>query len=88
MSFSHGKGQPVLYAFDLLWLDGEDLRQTTLLNRKSLLAALIHSAGCERILRSHDLELQQREHRVSGPRFAREKQKRQKENIRSTRERQ
>jgi bifunctional non-homologous end joining protein LigD len=50
------KGAPVLYAFDLLWLDGEDLRQTTLLNRKSLLATLIQSAGCERILYAQHIE--------------------------------
>ena len=42
------KAQPVLYAFDLLWLDGEDLRQTALLDRKRRLAELIKSAGCER----------------------------------------
>jgi hypothetical protein len=28
------KGEPVLYAFDLLWLDGEDLRQRPLIERK------------------------------------------------------
>ena len=44
------------YAVDLLWLDGEDLRQTTLLNRKSLLAAFIQSAGCKRILYAQDVE--------------------------------
>jgi bifunctional non-homologous end joining protein LigD len=50
------KGQPVLYAFDLLWLDGEDLRQATLLNRKSLLAALTQSVGCKRILYAQHIE--------------------------------
>ena len=29
------KGEPVFYAFDLLWLDGEDLRRRPLVERKS-----------------------------------------------------
>jgi hypothetical protein len=49
------KGEPVLYAFDLLWLDGEDLRQTALLERKKRLAAPITSA-CERILYAQHIE--------------------------------
>ncbi len=50
------KGEPVLYAFDLLWLDGHDLRQTVLLERKGRLAKLIKSAGCERILYAQHIE--------------------------------
>jgi bifunctional non-homologous end joining protein LigD len=50
------RGQPVLYTFDLLWLDGEDLRQTALLERKRRLAELIKSAGCERILYAQHIE--------------------------------
>jgi bifunctional non-homologous end joining protein LigD len=50
------KGEPVLYAFDLLWLDGEDLRQTALLERKKRLAALIQSSACERILYAQHIE--------------------------------
>jgi bifunctional non-homologous end joining protein LigD len=50
------KGQPVLYAFDLLWLDGEDLRQIALLERKKRLATLIQSAACERILYAQHIE--------------------------------
>jgi bifunctional non-homologous end joining protein LigD len=50
------KGEPVLYVFDLLWFDGGDLRQTTLLERKRRLAKLIKSAGCERILYAQHIE--------------------------------
>ena len=35
------KGHPVLYAFDLLWHDGEDLRQLPLIERKDRLARLV-----------------------------------------------
>jgi bifunctional non-homologous end joining protein LigD len=35
------RGEPVFYAFDLLWLDGEDLRQLALLRRKKRLRRLI-----------------------------------------------
>jgi ATP-dependent DNA ligase len=35
----HGKAEPVFYAFDLLWLNGEDLRPEPLLERKNRLSA-------------------------------------------------
>jgi bifunctional non-homologous end joining protein LigD len=44
------KGEPVFYAFDLLWLDGKDLRQMPLVERKKRLARLIQSAKCSRLL--------------------------------------
>jgi bifunctional non-homologous end joining protein LigD len=44
------KAEPVLYAFDLLWLDDEDLRRVPLVERKSRLAALVEANNCERIL--------------------------------------
>jgi len=50
------QGEPVLFAFDLLWLDGQDLRQTALLERKRRLAELIKSAGCKRILYAQHIE--------------------------------
>src|SRR6516162_9807812 len=34
----------ILYAFDLLWLDGKDLRQLPLVERKSRLAQLVGSS--------------------------------------------
>ena len=36
-----GRGEPVFYAFDLLWLDGEDLRSRPLIERKRLLRSII-----------------------------------------------
>jgi bifunctional non-homologous end joining protein LigD len=35
------RGQPFFYAFDLLWLNGEDLRSLPLLKRKARLKQLI-----------------------------------------------
>src|SRR6516164_3422262 len=50
------KGTPVFYAFDLLWLNGEDLRTKPLLERKKTLRALIHSSKCTRILYAQHIE--------------------------------
>jgi bifunctional non-homologous end joining protein LigD len=36
-----GHGEPVFYAFDLLWLNGEDLRARPLIERKRLLRSLV-----------------------------------------------
>jgi len=44
------KGEPVFYAFDLLWLDGEDLRQRPLIERKKRLGRLVRAAKCPRLL--------------------------------------
>ena len=52
----HGKAEPVFYAFDLLWLNGEDLRPKPLLERKETLRALIHSSKCTRILYADRIE--------------------------------
>jgi bifunctional non-homologous end joining protein LigD len=35
------RGAPVLYVFDVLWLDGEDLRERPLIERKRLLRSLV-----------------------------------------------
>jgi len=50
------KGDPVLYAFDLLWLDGEDLRQRPLLDRKQRLHRLIAAARCKQVLYAQHVE--------------------------------
>src|SRR5215469_8868844 len=50
------KGEPVLYAFDLLWLDGEDLRQRPLIERKKRLARLVQAAKCPRLLYAQHIE--------------------------------
>jgi bifunctional non-homologous end joining protein LigD len=38
------------FAFDILHLDGRDLRRCPLVERKAILAGLLHSAGCSRLL--------------------------------------
>jgi bifunctional non-homologous end joining protein LigD len=42
--------QPVYYAFDILWLNGRDLRELSLLERKKILRKVIprksNSVGC------------------------------------------
>jgi bifunctional non-homologous end joining protein LigD len=50
------KTEPVLYAFDLLWLDGEDLRQYPLIARKERLSDLITSGNCPRIVYAQYIE--------------------------------
>jgi bifunctional non-homologous end joining protein LigD len=50
------KAEPVLYAFDLLWLDDEDLRRLPLVERKNRLAALVQASRCERILYAQHVE--------------------------------
>jgi bifunctional non-homologous end joining protein LigD len=51
-----GQGTPIFYAFDLLWLNGEDLRTKPLLERKETLHALINSSTCTRILYAQHVE--------------------------------
>jgi ATP-dependent DNA ligase len=41
----HRRGQPAFYAFDILYLDGVDLRQQPLLERKKILRKLIERSG-------------------------------------------
>jgi bifunctional non-homologous end joining protein LigD len=42
--------QPVFYAFDLLWMNGKDLRQLPLVERKSKLAKLIEKSNCKVVI--------------------------------------
>jgi bifunctional non-homologous end joining protein LigD len=51
-----GKGEPVFYAFDLLWLDGRDLRDQPLIERKRQLASLVSSSRCQRIMYAQHIE--------------------------------
>jgi ATP dependent DNA ligase domain len=44
------RSNPVFYAFDLLWLDGDDLRGLPLIERKRRLRRLIRSSRCSRLL--------------------------------------
>ena len=50
------KSQPVFYAFDLLWINGEDTRQQPLLERKQRLGALVRSRQCEQIIYAQHIE--------------------------------
>jgi bifunctional non-homologous end joining protein LigD len=50
------KSEPVFYAFDLLWLDGEDLRQRPLVERKKRLARVVKAAKCSRLLYAQHIE--------------------------------
>jgi len=46
----------VFYAFDLLWLNGKDLRQQPLLKRKQRLERLVMSARIPELLYAHHIE--------------------------------
>ena len=50
------KTEPVFYAFDLLWLNGEDLRQLPLIERKARLGKFVQSAKCDRLLFAQHIE--------------------------------
>lgn len=50
------KVEPVLYTFDLLWLNGEDLRRLPLIERKERLRDLIRPGHCERIIYAQHIE--------------------------------
>jgi bifunctional non-homologous end joining protein LigD len=44
------RGEPVFYCFDLLWLNGQDMRRHPLIERKKRLHKLIAGSRCERII--------------------------------------
>jgi bifunctional non-homologous end joining protein LigD len=50
------RGQPIFYAFDLLWLNGEDLRQLPLIERKKILWVLVKRAKESRVLYADHIE--------------------------------
>jgi len=47
---------PVFYAFDLLWLNGEDLRRLPLIERKERLEKLVKKSKCRELLYAHHIE--------------------------------
>jgi bifunctional non-homologous end joining protein LigD len=51
-----GKAEPIFYAFDLLWIDGKDLRNQPLIERKKRLAGLVKSSGCKRLFYAQHIE--------------------------------
>ena len=50
------KGRPVFYAFDLLWLNGEDLRYLTLVERKHYLRDLVQRNDCNAVIYAQHIE--------------------------------
>jgi bifunctional non-homologous end joining protein LigD len=50
------KAEPILYAFDLLWLDGDDLRGFPLISRKAGLHKVIQLSDCARLLYAQHVE--------------------------------
>ena len=57
----HSRTAPVFYAFDLLWLNGKDLRQQPLLSRKRTLYNLISPVKSARLRYSHHIAERGRE---------------------------
>ena len=52
------RGKPFFYAFDLLWLDGQDLRSLPLIERKQRLHELIKRSRFEQIIYAQHIETQ------------------------------
>jgi bifunctional non-homologous end joining protein LigD len=50
------RGRAVFFAFDLVWLDGVDLRQVPLIERKKQLRKLIERSRCSEILYAQHIE--------------------------------
>lgn len=50
------KHEPVFYAFDLLWLNREDIRELPLIERKTRLAELVRKSECPRLLYAQHFE--------------------------------
>lgn len=51
------RAEPLFYAFDLLWLNGKDLRGLPLVERKIRLRKLIEKSDCERIIYVQHIEM-------------------------------
>jgi bifunctional non-homologous end joining protein LigD len=50
------RGRAVFIAFDLVWLDGEDLRSLPLIERKKKLRKLIERSECSEMLYAQHVE--------------------------------
>jgi bifunctional non-homologous end joining protein LigD len=50
------KGKPIFYAFDLLWLNGDDLRSLPLIERKQRLHELVRVSRCHAIVYAQHIE--------------------------------
>src|SRR6516225_3711281 len=52
-----GEEAAVFYAFDLIWVNDWDLRQTPLMERKAQLHALVRRSKCQRLLYAQHIEM-------------------------------
>jgi bifunctional non-homologous end joining protein LigD len=50
------RGRAVFFVFDLVWLDGVDLRQTPLIERKKKLRKLVERSKCSEVLYAQHIE--------------------------------
>lgn len=50
------RGRALFFAFDLVWLDGEDLRQAPLIERKKKLKTLVERSECSEMLYAQHVE--------------------------------
>jgi bifunctional non-homologous end joining protein LigD len=48
--------EPVFYAFDLLWIDGTELKDIPLIERKNRLSEFVQSSECNRLLYAQHIE--------------------------------
>jgi bifunctional non-homologous end joining protein LigD len=48
-----GRGEPLLYVFDVLWLDGKDLRLRPLLERKRILRSIVPETSSSLLYADH-----------------------------------
>jgi bifunctional non-homologous end joining protein LigD len=51
-----GEEVAVFYAFDLIWMNGTDLRELPLVERKERLCELVHTSRCQRLLYAQHIE--------------------------------
>jgi hypothetical protein len=51
-----GRDAAVFYAFDLIWLNGADLRSSPLVERKAQLCKLVSGSRCPRLLYAQHIE--------------------------------
>ena len=51
-----GRNMAVFYAFDLIWLNGNDFRRTPLVERKARLSEIICSSRCPRLLYAQHID--------------------------------
>jgi bifunctional non-homologous end joining protein LigD len=51
-----GRDAAVFYAFDLLWLNGNDFRRIPLVERKARLSEIVHANRCPRLLYAQHID--------------------------------